>query len=331
MKPDNAQFLKLPIKDLAKKVVCDGHVYLSLGERKFYLMKPGVFVDPGFLKKHAVSNSVFDFEPTVNGPVKERFKSYFRELKYLQFEKDLRLKCFETVRAFHETFSAKEHFLSFALACYEEFCQLPIEDQLRMHETDMHLFRKALYSAAFSVVIAMSNDFFHYQMIRDFYNLTFAIDEGLCSESYSYFVSEACNKENQLPGSGQKWLKTEKASPGEISVFLEHPEKSYELLKSRNILSFPELAEAVRYQHELADGQGFPRGIKKAQVSSWEAVVVLADSLVEIVSEYTFERDTVGYLLTFQNEKMKDLPVQRTYKKLMLAFEHFKHLQETGS
>ena len=321
----------LPVKDLAKKVICDGHLFLSAGGRKFYLMKPGVFVDTGFIKKHAANNQVFEFKSVINLEVKDRFKTLFKELRYLQFEKDLRGKCFEILKFFHETFSSQEHFLSFASACYEEFCLLPLEDQQRMHETDVDLYRKALYSSAFSVIAGITNDFYHFLMLRDFYNLTFSLDIGLCENNYSYFVAQACNEENKKPGEGRTHLVNEKASTLELDVFLEHPGKSYEFVKANQFLAYPELAEITLYQHELSDGTGFPRGVLKGYVSSWEAVVIFSDSLVEILPEYSFEMDVINYLLDFNNQKMNDLPVGKVYKKLCLAFEHFKMLKETGS
>ncbi len=331
MKPLSHNLSKLPVKDLAKKTICDGHLYLSSGERKFYMMKPGVFLDPAFIKKHAVNNPVFDFDSVINQEVKDKFKSLFRQLKYLQFEKDLKLKCFEIVNYFHKTYSSEEHFLTFAMACHDEFCQLPQGDQLRMHETDMHLFRKALYSSAFSIIIGMTNDFYHFLMLRDFYNLTFSLDIGLCESNYSYFVAEACNAENREPGSGKIYLTQEKASELEIEVYLKHPERSYQFLKEASLLSYPELIEVTLYQHEISSGAGFPRGIAKSQISSWEAVVIFSDSLVEITNEYDFEKEVVPYLLNFKNQKLKDLPVMKAFRKLCSAFEHFHQLKETGT
>ena len=331
MKLENQNLVKLPVKDLAKKIICDGHLFLSSGERKFYLMKPGIFVDPAFIKKHAVNNPTFDFSPVVNEETREKFRQLFRELKYLQFEKDLRIKCFEIIRTFHEIYSGSEHFLSFALACHDEFCKIPMEMQGRLHETDMHLYRKCLYSGAFAVITGMANDFYHFMMLRDFYNLTFCLDVGLCEENYSYFVAEACNAENKKPGSGKAYLEREHASELEKEIFLGHPDKSYAFLKQESLLAYPELAEVTRYQHELSDGTGFPRRIMKGQVSTWEAVVIFADSLVEIQSEYEFETSVIPFLLNFENQKLSELPVGKAYKKVKNSFEYLKTMKETGS
>jgi hypothetical protein len=331
MKPENQNLIKLPVKELAKKIICDGHLFLLVGDRKFYLMKPGVFIDQAFIKKHAPKDATFDFDVVINEEVKTKFKTLFRELRYLQFERDLRLKSFEILKYFQECFSGGEHFLTFALACHEEFCQLPLEDQSRMHETDMNLYRKALYSSAFAVIIGMGNDYYHFLMLKDFYNITFGLDIGLCESNYSYYVAEACNVENRQPGSGVKYLVSERASEFEVDVYLKHPQRTHEYFKKKEFLSYPELAEITLYQHELTDGTGFPRAIKKGQVSSWEAIVILADSLVEISSEYHFEMDVIPYLISFQNQKLNDLPVSRVYKKVTQTFAHFDTMKETGT
>jgi hypothetical protein len=331
MKPSIENMMSLPVKDFAKKVISDGHLYLSSKEgRRFYLMKPGIMIDESFIIKHAATQTVFDYAPVIDSTIQSQFATLFKELKYLQFEKDLRLKTQETVAFFKGVYKGDTHFLSFALACFEEFCALSKEDTRRLHDTDLHLFRKSLYSAAFAVIIGMSNDFYHYPMLKDFYNLTLGLDLGLCESHYSYFVAEACNHENQLPGSGKEWMQKEGASESELAVFLNHPSKSHEYFKSHeDIFTYPELIEVVLYQHELSNGKGFPRGVPKGQVSSWEAVVVLATSFVEIKDEYTFETAVVPFLFSFKNQRLADLPVQRVYQKLCMAMSD-KDIEKEG-
>lgn len=333
MKQMGTNIIQLPVRDFAKKQICDGHVFLVTKDgRKFYLMKPGVFVDPAFVKKHASNNTVFDFFPVTNDEIQKQFAFILKELCYLQYEKDMRLKAFEIVRFFEKMFSNDAHFLNFVLACHEVFCALPAQVMEKLHETDLYLFRKSLYSAAFSVIIGLANDFYHPLLLKDFFNLAFLLDYGLCDSDYSYYVSEACNHENQKPGSGKEWLFQQRASESEMKVFLGHPEKGYQFLKeNRDVLSHPELAEICLYQHELSNGSGFPRGVTKGLVSSWESVVILADALVEIRPDYDFETRVVDYLLNFKGEKLGDLPVGKVYRKLCEGINHMKALKETGS
>jgi hypothetical protein len=333
MKLDEQKFIKIPIKDLAKLSLCGGHLYIHSKEgRKFYVLKPGSYIDREFVKKYALMNAVFDFAPVTDEEVMATFKTLFKELRYLQFEKDLKEKSREIIQFFVKTFSTDQHFLNFAIICFQEFNQIPEDTLQAMFETDMHLFKKSLYSAAFSVIVALTNDYHHFPILRDFYNITFALDVGLCGQSYSYFVAQACNQENKKPGTGQAWLKNQRATIEEIKTFIEHPAHSYAFFQEHaDLLVHPELAEIALYQHELSDGQGFPRGIPKSLISSWEAVVLLSDSLVEIEDLQSFETHVHQYLLTFLNEKLNLLPVIRVYKKLKGALEHFSAAKETAS
>lgn len=324
--------LKLHVKDLAKRKIADGHIYLSTSEgRKFYLLKPGMLLEEEFIKKHAQLNTTFDFDPVGKPELTENFKKLFTELRYLQFEKDLKLQSLKILGEFYSVHASEEHFLSFAQAAFDSFNLVPFEMLKRMNSQDTQLFRKSFYSAAFSVITALSNDFYHFMMLRDFYNISFLLDSGLCDSNYSYYVAQSCNQENKQPGSGTKWLETEKATKLEIQVFLDHPKKSYDYLKKSGILAFPELAEAVLYQHELANGKGFPKGIPRNFVSSWEAVIMFADSLVEISDSFQFENRVIDHLMLFQNSKLKELPVAKVHSKLKEALKHFELLKESQS
>ena len=324
---------KMQVRDFAKKIICDGHLfYVNKEGRKYYLMKPGVYIDPEFIKKHAPHNTIFDYQSVVKKDVKDKFTTLFKELRYLRFEKDLRLKSAEIAKFFVEYHSSGEHILNFALACFEEFNCLSPELVLKLHQTDVYLFRKALYSAAFAIIIAIGNDHYQSQMLKDFYNLTLSLDMGLCDANYSFYVSEACNVENQKPGKGKDWLVAEKATELELKVFMNHPQKSYAFHKSHpEILSYPELAEIMLYQHELSNGEGFPRGIPKSLISNWEAVVLLADSMVDIKDEYQFETSVLDHLKNFTNQKLDLLPVNKVYQKLMQNLLYFAGLKETGT
>ncbi len=329
MEKNNSNIAKLLLKDLAQKKICDGHLYLS-GTRKFYLMRPGILLDPAFLKKQALTNNKYELELVISSEAKNSFREMFHHLRHLELEKDLRLKCAEVLTYFNHVHLEGEHFLSFALACYEEFCQLPFQFQVDLHETDMLLFRKALYSGAFAVITGMANNFYHYLMLKDLYNITFSLDLGLVGHGYSYFVAEACNVENQDPGKGREHLNKKGASQLEKKTFFEHPEKSYQLLRSLELLTYPELTECILYQHEISSGDGFPRGIKKGLVSSSEAVIIFADSLVKISAEYSFEKNVIKFLRTFNNQKLEELPVRRVYTKLLQTLNHVSRAKEAA-
>lgn len=310
------------IRELSKKILCDGVVYLHVGGKNIFLMSSGTFIDDSFVKKHAAQNSKFALEQEINHEIKSEFKKLFRELKYTRFEKDLRLKCLEIVDTFYKVYNDKNHFISFAMAVYEEFCSVPREEQRALHEADVNLFRKSFYSSAFSVLIAIASDFFHYLILKDLYNVTFMLDIGLAGENYTYHISEACNRENRFPGEGIRYLESERASLGEKKLFLNHPLKGAEKVDELGILSFPKLSQIILFQHELSSGEGFPRGIKKGQLSIWDSIVILADSLVEISSDHDFEKNVISYLYSLEESRTYDLPVSKVLKNLMRVFGH---------
>ena len=77
MVEDQKKIIKMPIKDFAKKIICDGHLYVSYNSRRFYVMRPGIFVDSEFIKKYAITDQVFEFEPVVLDDAKNNFKNHF--------------------------------------------------------------------------------------------------------------------------------------------------------------------------------------------------------------------------------------------------------------
>lgn len=307
---------------MAKKNLCDGNLYLNVGSRNIHVMSAGTFIDESFVKKHAATNSKFHLEQQVDHEIKAEFKRLFRELKYTQFEKDLRLKCLEIMDCFNTVYTKKNHFISFALAAYEEFCAIPREDQARLHEADVNLFRKALYSSAFSVIISIASDFYNYLVLKDLYNVTFSIDIGLAGDNYTYYISEACNIENQNPGSGKLFLEEKNVSQAETDLFLNHPNTGHDFLNKLGILAFPKLSQIILLHHELSSGGGFPRAIKRSHMSIWDSIVILSDSLVEISSEHGFEIDTIKFLNTFKTEKIQDVPVSKVYRNLITVLSH---------
>lgn len=313
-----SEMMKISIKELAKFSICPGHLYLQTSsERQFYLMKPGMYIDKNFLNKHLNLQTEFELNPIISVQIQDEFFRLLKEFNYLHFEMDIRKKCRELIIYFSKIFTSESHFLNFAIPCFQHFNNLHPAYLQVMSDVDVYLLRKAIYSAAFSVLISFCNGIYHPLMVKDIYNLTLSLDVGLCRKNYSYFVAQACNEENKNPGNGMKWLQQEKATPEEIDIFLSHPNESYKLYEQGKIkLLHRELAQIILYQHELSNGKGFPRGIKKGLVSSWESVVILADSLVGIEKEFDFENRVIEFLYQFESKKLKNLPLNKIYQRL---------------
>lgn len=322
---------KIHVKEMSKKSVCDGYLYYVSGTKKILLLKPGSLISQSFLQKHGMAGTTFEISQLGDENIIQLFSRLFKELRYLHFEKDLQAKAQEILDHFFDTFSQDKHFFSFALSCYEEFCAQKELQSIRLNETDVNLFIKSFYSSSLSILFALSNGVFHYPMVKDIYNLSFCLDIGLCQKNYSFYVSQACNFENKFPGTGISWMKEQSASSEEIDVFFKHPVNSYKFFQENSILNFPELAQTVLYQHELANGEGFPKGINHSQISGIESILILADAMVEIKDEDHFEKGILEHIRNFENKKLNILPVKRVLNQLLRQRMIHQKLEDTGS
>jgi len=323
--------MKMHVKEVSKKSICDGYLYLSSNGKKILLLKPGSLITSSFLHKHAMAGTTFEFSQVSDQKVFQHFSKLFKELKYLHFEKDLNVKSEEILHHFFQTHGNGEQFFSFAYACYEEFsAQKEIQSE-KLNETDVNLFIKSFYSAGMSVLFSLSQGIYHYPMIKDIYNLSLCLDIGLCHKGYSFFVAQACNQENKSPGSGLAWIKGQSASPEEIEVFKEHPQKGYEFFTQHSILNYPELKKTILFQHEIANGMGFPNGVHHSQISSIESILILADALVEIKDGEHFPTGVLEHIKKFDSKKIEILPVKRVFNKFLMKHKEEYKFEDTGS
>jgi len=300
-----------------------GHLFIQMGPKLLSLLEAGQVIDKNYLNKY--KNSKLFIESKIDSKKYEMFMELFDQLKNIKFEKPNRDHCKLIMSKIVEDWSSSDsHLLTFALACFNTFNSLPTSELSRIDNTDIRLFKKSLYSSCIAVVTAMSNDFYEFSILQDFYQITFVMDFGLCDASYSFHIANAVDAESTGAGNGLLYLEKAKASVNERNLFLGHPEKSYKLLESEHInLHYPELSSIVLYQHETTTGNGFPRGITKREVSSWDAICLYADSIVKMTAIEQLESNCMSYLISESNLKQDLLPVKRVFMKLKNMFHYF--------
>ncbi len=77
----------------------------------------------------------------------------------------------------------------------------------------------------------------------------------------------------------------------EFSIIKEHPENSYEILKS---IDFPwPIAQIVRQHHERLDGSGYPQGLQGEQILLESRILTVAD-VVEAMASHRPYRAALG-------------------------------------
>jgi hypothetical protein len=306
-----------------EQTLSSGRLLLQMGPKRISLLEAGQLIDKNHLKKYQDSNLVLDV--CTDQDKYEEYVSLFSDLKNKKFEKDQRELAKKILKAVFEDWKKEQtHLLTFATACFDSFNTLPREELVKIDNTDLRLFKKAIYASAIAVVAAISNDYFEFNLIKDLYLVTFVLDVGLCDTNYSYHIAMAVDEESKLAGAGIDYLKTVHASEKEHELFLKHPEKSHDLIESLAFnMSYPELSEIVLYQHETTQGSGFPRGVTKREISTWDAVCLYADGVVMMSSLSEFEKSPLRYLLEKSFEKQDHLPIKKVFLRIKNAISYF--------
>lgn len=303
--------------------ICDGNLYLKMGPKSIRLFEAGQVLDQELLSKY--KNSSLFVDKIINQDLYDKYIFLFNELKTKKFEKDQRSvskRILSTV--FQDWMGEGSHPLTFAKAAFDSLNFLPYGDLLKFDTADSRLFKKALYSGAILVVSAMSNEFFEFNLIKDLYQVTFCFDIGLCDKNYSYHLAFAVDSEALIAGGGLDYLNKAHASIEEKKLFLSHPQKSFELLDSLKVyFTYPELIEVSLYQHETATGSGFPRGITKREVSTWDAVCLFADGIVSVSKLEELEKNIKLFILLHGETKQDLTPTKRVFFKFKEAMSYF--------
>jgi hypothetical protein len=159
--------------------------------------------------------------------------------------------------------------------------------------------------------------------LREIYQAAWYLDAGLIDESFTYWVALACQAERMRPGEGGKFLIAQAASEKEHALFFTHPRRSYERAQNELLarLSFGELLLSVLHHHEKSDGSGFPEKSCLSVLSDWEALMVLADSLVDYREEILEKNLRQGWQElwnVFLARPVDGLPIQSVVGKLSL-------------
>lgn len=321
----SAESMKKIDQSFWDQTLSTGRLLLQMGPKRLSLLEAGQVIDKKYLEKY--KNSELMLESVVDQAKLDEYKSLFKDLKSQRFEKNQR-QCSKKILAsvFTEWKQPSSHILTFALACFESLNSMPQEELLKIDNTDIRLFKKALYASALSVVVAMSNDYFEFDLIKDIYQVTFVLDVGLCDVNYTYHIASAIDEESKLAGAGVVSLKKANASAKEIDLFLKHPEKSHELIESLAFnMTYPELIQIVLYQHETTQGTGFPRGVTKREISTWDAVCLYADGVVMMSSLEEIEREPLKYIMKTSFEKQDLLPIKKVFTRLKGAITYFEN------
>lgn len=183
------------------------------------------------------------------------------------------------------------------------------------------LYRRGLLVSSLSVLFSLACGYRDPLFLREIYQAAWYLDAGLIDESFTYWVALACQAERMKPGEGGKFLIAQAASEKEHALFFTHPRRSYERAQTelQARLTFGELLLSVLHHHEKSDGSGFPEKSCLSVLSDWEALMVLADSLVDYREEILEKNLRQGWQelwSVFLARPVQALPIQSVVAKL---------------
>lgn len=323
-KPPAAENLKpLEGKELASWKLAPGDIYYQTPATKklLKLKRAGEFLEEAWIEKTRHNSGLF-WLPLVHLKRVEQLVSQWESL----LEKDDPQEFEVSLTRLSDEIRAGLHsegglsLMDWAYACHKIF--KPDENlQLEMLNQHLALHRRAFYVSSLSVLFGLACGYTDPNFLKELYETAWLLDIGLLHPDFSYWISLACQVEKIRPGSGIEYLNCKQASKGEKELFLNHPELGYKkaLELKANKYKNPLLLNSVLHHHELADGRGFPQGINQSLMSDWEAILVMADQLVdyreEVLENYaTFSMRDIW--LSFKQLPQRNLPIQRVVKTI---------------
>ena len=77
--------------------------------------------------------------------------------------------------------------------------------------------------------------------------------------------------------------KNGKLTPEEVSILRKHPEYGYNIMRKTNRM-YENLANEIYQEHERWDGSGYPKGLKKGEISENSIIIGISDIYTSLVS-----------------------------------------------
>ncbi len=322
---------KVSESEILKKNVLSSYIFhmKKRGEKPILILRAGDIVDSERLE-HFKSKKMDNFYhlDLSKSEKAEVFYNYFNQLEKARLLDDQNKLAEEIIFEFSKLYYAGDggdSLLLFVNACYEKFYNL---DELYINSVfrkNPIMYSKTLITCSMAIIVALSNGVTDFSLLRDLYHCAFLMDFSISSHDISYFMQLACEAERKTPGAGLKFLNKAKVSEKEKLFFLNHPlrSKEFAMTLSESFL-YPEILNIIELHHERSDGLGFPNKVFKTQMSRWENIISLADTLVPYEEffyggkeENTLARKWINEVLN--NKNIKKWPFEKLLVRLKKA------------
>lgn len=334
----------IPLLDVKTQTIARSHYIYFLPGNKIpvLLLRAGDFIETEFVAKYKERGIESLYElPLVKQEVVNKYRHLWHRLSQSQTQQEQFQTRDEIIKNLAKDYFEKQDksFLSFTIACFEEFYFYPSFVLDKLQTCSMTLYSRSLLISSLSTVTAIINGYCDYKFVKDFYNVSFVMDYGLVEYSdFNYTIGLACEKERQVPGAGIQILDQYKRPASERRIFFRHPIVSREFAQTQvENFTHPELIDLIELHHEKTDGSGFPHGHSYSALSDGETLLTFADYMVPF-SEHQFKKgdghvvlfDYFGSLKNMQNQNL--IPVKKTINNwdslMKWAIEAAKKMQD---
>lgn len=322
---------EVALSELKSGTISRSHLFHVLpgNKRAVLLLRAGDYLDASFISKYLDKGltHIKELEVVTQSEI-DSYKVFWNSIKVARKQKNQFLNRDELIEKLTKDFWEQNDssYLSFAIACFEEFYHLPQHMVDKLSEKSMLLYTRALLLSSISTVSLLISDITDYKFIKDFYNVAFVLDYGFIEyDDYHYIMSMACEAERNVPGTGLDYLTSMKRNESEIHTFRHHPKVSFDAIKGHeDLFTHTEVLDLVKYHHEKRDGSGFPYGINYSGLSETETILSFCDHYMPF-DEHIFLKGDGQKILKesftlLKQREMKLLPIQKVVSKWESAF-----------
>lgn len=322
--------------ELLKFNMCPGYLFYVTSEtgKPFLLLNPGDVVESEFVEKYQNRGMrSFYILKVVNNQNLREFSDHLLGLKDLKLEWEkinAKNKILKLVSDLYWNGNKNGTVLDFILATNTVFFKLEEVHILQMKKASHQLFTRSLVMGALGVIFALADGVMDFEVLSDVYHSCFLLDYGMMDDNFSFFMTEALEKEVTEPGAGVKYLKGFNLNNGDLKRFEEHGKVgAFRVAQECEGVFFDQsMYSLIKYHHEKNDGTGFPYNMKGSELRSIYTIPCVIDHLISTKIIKFNENDGKSWLKNICNGKeklmMEILPTKKIWKNFLKNMQQSK-------
>lgn len=284
-----------------------GEIYFkpSKNAKALRILKVGDLVDNQFLGKYQLVKDQIFIKQTTDSATMLFNEFIGGNLKLNRKERLARKESFIKI-FFTEIWleTDQENFEKYIYTCFNTFSSFERSILFEIEGKNQLLFRRAMVISAMGIFMAHCMDCNDYSFMKEFYNSLFCLDVGLLFPKADYHLLTALKKQRENSGAGIRYLKDRKVNESTIKQYLDHGNKSIDVIEHTWDLTFDEnkIYKMVKYHHLAPYQKKTPNEINYKQLFHWEEVGYFLDQWIPFDKD-CFDLEKIQNEFYKQNDK----------------------------